>query len=861
MGRLSRPLVPEGPVRTFYDRLHELHLAAGQPSLRQLQRRTRSARRPNGINPTTLHDAFSAPRLSRWEVVREIVRQLGGDVAEFAGLWQRASQAGPDSSAPLEGQPAVVAPAQLPAVVAGFTGRQGDLKRLDQLVPAGDLSTAVPIAVITGMPGVGKTSLAVHWGHQVRRLFPDGQLFVNLRGYTGDVPMPPAAALSYLLRGLGATRVPADLEVSTALYRSLLADRRVLVVLDDAATADQVRPLLPGSPGSLVLVTSRDRLSGLVARDGAYRLELGVFSEAEAHALLRTVLGEQRVAAEPEPTSALARACAYLPLALRVAAENLGQHPGRGIAEQVAGLLGGDRLAALEIDGDEQAGVRRAFDLSYRALGAPERELFRFLGLIPGPSFTVDAAAALAGAGVEAVAVLVRRLVQVHVVGEDGDHYALHDLVRRYSAERAGADESAARLDVAVRRLFDHYLHTADRAAELLYPEKASQRLPIPSAAPGTVVTPLPDRTAALSWLDRELPNLLAAIRGSADNGPLRTAWLLADTLRGYFWMRHYQADWSEAARAALAAAEAAGEPRAQAASLLSLADAEAHRTSRSQAIPSMVRALRLCDESGWVQGQLTVLGKLGSAYLDTGQLREATDCLSRGLDLAERTGARYRAAVLLGILGRVHLQQGRHDSAADLFQQALDRFRALAARQGEAAALDALGEAMRCRGRIAEARAHLTGALAIEREIGDRGTESLTLRNLVLLHLEQGELDQASGFADQMRTVAELVRDDRAEANTLRTAAALAHRRGDHRTAVEHYRRSLPIVRRTGYPYPEVDTLIGLADAYRSLGEADLARQEAQNAHELASRMGYVHLERRAAALLDRLRRPAQAS
>ncbi|OLB79900.1 MAG: hypothetical protein AUI14_08995 [Actinobacteria bacterium 13_2_20CM_2_71_6] len=330
-------------------------------------------------------------------------------------------------------------PAQLPADVPDFTGRTDALKELDNLLTGG--SRAVVVSALAGTGGVGKTALAVHWAHGVRDRFPDGQLYVNLRGYSSDPPVPAGHVLTRFLRALGVAgeQVPADGEEAAGMYRSLLAGKRILVVLDNARTADQVRPLLPGSPTCRVVITSRDRLDGLVARDGVRRLTLGVLPPDEALTLLGTLLGPERVDAEYDAAVRLGRLCGYLPLALRIAAALSTAQPGRSLARFVADLDGPGRLDALAVERDPQAAVRAAFDLSYDALEAESQRLFGCVGLVPGPDFTVPVAAALLDGTEERAERLLDRLVGAHLVEEYvPGRFALHDLLRQYAAERAG---------------------------------------------------------------------------------------------------------------------------------------------------------------------------------------------------------------------------------------------------------------------------------------------------------------------------------------------------------------------------------------------------------------------------------------
>lgn len=331
-------------------------------------------------------------------------------------------------------------PAQLPADVAGFTGRDALLARLDAMLSTGEspTATAVVIAAVTGAAGVGKTALAVHWAHRVRDRFGDGQLYADLRGYAERPPVRPAAALARFLRALGVSHseIPSDVDEAGALYRSRLAGRRFLVLLDNAHTHEQVRPLLPGSPGCLAIVTSRDQLAGLVARDGATVLRLDPLSGEEAGALLPHLLGPDRIAAEPAAAVELARLCGNLPLALRIAAANLSAHPHTTIAAYTERLRT-DRLGALAVPGDGSVSIRAALDPSYAALPADARRLFRLLGLHPGPDLTAPAAAALAGTDDATAQRLLDRLVAAHLVQEHAERrYSLPDLLRSYAADR-----------------------------------------------------------------------------------------------------------------------------------------------------------------------------------------------------------------------------------------------------------------------------------------------------------------------------------------------------------------------------------------------------------------------------------------
>lgn len=389
-----------------------------------------------GLEPSGLlqhlHDAIL--RADTW-AAQSIAEQLGCATTPTPG-------AEPERSVALNPRVGAPVPRTLPADDAAFIGRTEELAALDDALAATDDFAAKPVAIrtITGMAGVGKSTLTVHWAHRVADRFPDGQLYLNLRNHGSGEPMPATEALLALLGALGARpdRPPADVEDLATLYRSTMAGRRVLTVLDNASSAEQIRYLLPGGPGCVVMVTSRDRLSALVAREGAHRLILDVFRPDEALALLRKTLGAERVCAEPAAAEHLARACAYLPLALRIAATQLTDRPYRTLAEQVDRLAEGNRLDALTIDGDDKVAVRSAFDHSYVAMPPDAQRMFGRLGLMPDRELTAPIAAAAAGVTVTEAERLLDRLAAEHLINErHAGHYDLHDLIRSYAKERA----------------------------------------------------------------------------------------------------------------------------------------------------------------------------------------------------------------------------------------------------------------------------------------------------------------------------------------------------------------------------------------------------------------------------------------
>ncbi len=789
-------------------------------------------------------------------VRRVLVDQLGVEPGATLRALHDAIQTGADPwasqnpSNDRESKPVV--PAQLPPAVAAFTGRGEHLKMLDELLPAGD--GAASLGVVSGAAGVGKTALAVYWAHQVRASFPDGQLYVNLRGFDQTPPRRPVEALAGFLLALGtpADRIPVDEDQAAALYRTLLADKRVLVVLDNAASAEQVRSLLPGNPGTLVLVTSRDQLGGVVARDGARPITLNVLDRDEAIALLVNVLGTQRVSAEPEVSAELVDRCGRLPLALRIAAANLALRPRRRIADQLADLSTEDRLSALEIPGDEQSAVRAAFGLSYRVLPDPARLLFRRLGWVPGSDVTAPAAAALADCSVDAAAQLLELLASAHLVQPDADgRFGLHDLLRLYAAERADTEDGAASRATAIARLFDWYLCTADAAARQLYPDA----LRLPLAANNS--DPVGD---ALGWLDAELANLVAAIRYAADHGPRPAAWQIADTLRGYFMLRVLPVEWAATVQAGRSAAEAAGDLRAQVAMAISAAGAHVRQNSYQQAISQFHEALRINRQVRWPEAESSALGNLGTAYLSSGRLRIAADYFAQGLAVDRRVGWLSGQAAKLGNLGVVSRYLGRLTEAEAQLREVLTLFDTLGSRYGEAIALGNLGAVVHLLGRYPEAVTLLTRAVDLHRELGDRGTEANDLIALASVHRDAGRLTDALDLAEPALSQAIEIGEHNYVADACAVLGSVHLRLGETGPAQEEYQRALDLTRRTEVRRSEVTALIGLAEVHRTRGDTHRARDHAEAAVTLARSTEHRVLEGQALLTLADTR-PTEAA
>ncbi|HUQ60141.1 AfsR/SARP family transcriptional regulator [Lentzea sp.] len=738
-----------------------------------------------------------------------------------------------------QSRPALRVPRQLPARPPGFTGRNAQLSALDGLTPAGGVT--LTITAISGTAGVGKTALAVHWAHRVRDRFPDGQLYANLRGHSQGGAAPPIEVLAQFLSALEvpAERVPVDLETAAAMYRTLTTDRRMLVLLDNAAGPDQVRPLLPAGP-ACVVVTGRDRMTGLVALHGARQVTLDVLSPEDALELLAYVLGARRVRAEPVAAAELAKLCAHLPLALRIAAANLADHPHRRIDDHVADLRDSNLLTALAVQGDENTAVRTAFDLSYAALPGQARRVFRLLSLVPGTDAGTEAVAALAGTDPGTAARLLDRLAAAHLVEPHAPgRHAFHDLLRRYAAERAEREETEQDRTAALHRLYDWYLGAVDCAARQLYPHML--RLPVPAL---TARTPsgVTGAGEASAWLDAEVGNLVAAVR----NGPRPTAGLLADSLRGYFWMSTRQVEWLAVAEAALPLAQT---PRERAAARLSLADLHYRQGRYGEAVRHYTYAQLAARQAGWVEAQAAVLGNLGGLYWQSGRLRAAAVRFRRCLALSRAVHQPAGEAVALGNLGLVHWEMGDLAEAAEHYARALRRYREIGSHYGEALNLGNLGQTQRARGLPEEAADVLTRAISLHHEAGNRSGEALARSRLAAAFLDLGRDEEALGHARAGLALAQETGDPRTEVEALAALAAVDLGLGRRAEAVRRYRQALALVRSTGDRYPEIEVLIGLATV---TGDAALARQALTS----AGRAGYRALERQAAAALSALER-----
>ncbi|HEV7647035.1 MAG TPA: BTAD domain-containing putative transcriptional regulator [Actinophytocola sp.] len=693
----------------------------------------------------------------------------------------------PSRPAPARPQvPARPVPRQLPADVWAFTGRERELSTLDDLLDeTGSGSTAVVVSAVSGTAGVGKTSLALRWAHRVRDHFPDGQLYLDLRGYDREQPMSVSDALARFLSALGLAggEIPLETDERAARYRTELSDRRMLVLLDNAATADQVRPLLPGTPGSLVVVTSRDSLAGLVARHGARRLDLDLLPLRDAVHLLGRLIGA-RVDAEPDAAGALAEECARLPLALRIAAELAAARPATSLSELVEELADEQlRLDLLDAGLDPHTAVRAVFSWSYQHLTAEAAAAFRLLGLHPGPDLDPYAAAALGDTSLAQAAQLLNQLARAHLIQAGRPvRYAMHDLLRVYANQLATRQNSATERRAALDRLLDFYLSTAGAAMDVLHPAERHRRPHV--AAPRTPPRDFQSAGAAKAWLDAERANLVAAaVHAEAHDRPAHTVGL-ANTLFRYLDAAALYSDAFTIHNLARDAAARIGDGTGEARALLNLGLGYWHQGLLGHAEEHLRQALdryvEIGDEVGqasahsnlgviqWRQGNLDesarhlglalgtyerlgdrvgqaeALGNLGLVYQRQDRLDLAVDHHERALALFRDVGYPVGEAYALNDLGTVHLRLDQAGAAVDELRRALARFQEIGERAGEAEALNGLGQALAATGAPDEAAARHTEALAVAVEIGDRYEQARAHAGIAAIHEAQGDVVRA---------------------------------------------------------------------------------------------------------------------
>ncbi|MFY1674310.1 AfsR/SARP family transcriptional regulator [Plantactinospora sp. WMMB334] len=742
-----------------------------------------------------------------------------------ASLSSRAGDANEGSLASPD-PPAAVPSCWLPRALADFTGRTETVRRLTETVEQADPGSPV-VRVINGMAGIGKTALAVQLATRLTGRYPDAQLFIDLHGHSGAHPIEPAAALLTLLRQLGvpARRIPTELDHRITLWRSELVSRRVIVLLDNAASREQLEPLLPSAPGALVLVTSRRRLLGI---DGVLPESLPVLDPGEAVDLLATTAGRDRIRAEPEAAASVVRRCGYLPLAVRLAGARLAHRPGWRVTD-LAHRLDRSSQALGEISAEDLS-VAAAFALSYEPLREPVRRMFRLLGLHPGELFQTTAAAALTGLSLPDAELALSELVDHHLVEEpSAGRFRLHDLLHRYAADLAVATDSAAQRQTAVSQLLDYYLCAANVVAERL--ELSFHRRSRVSREPlraELVAAVAPDT----EWMEAERRNIRELIRLATETDHAGYAWQLARHAWRFYYTCGYPEEIIETHRLGLTAAIRLGDDVATATMHNYMASAYLELADYQTAIRHLRMAIDLYHIAGDTTGAwgsrtnlavvYTRIGRLvesveiyrqaqragiigigtnmGLSLMLLGRCEEALRVQRISLFLAIETGKSFAVALYLENLGRIRLRMGQFRQAGRLIKASLALRNRIRNRRGEAGATNGLGCACRHLGRVDDALQLHRRAITLAADAGERDAQSEAFNDLGLTLMAAGLVAAA---AEAHRQALDLATEISHPYEQGRALAALAGHleSSDEAEARRHWQRALAIFSRMGVP------------------------------------------------------------
>lgn len=717
--------------------------------------------------------------------------------------------------------PAWTAPFQLPADVPDFVGRTDLITRIRELTAGRDEDNqpSVPIVVLSGAPGAGKTALAVHAAHRLRADYPDGALWVNLRGYSTSPPLAATDALGRFLRALGVPteNIPHEVDEQSTLLRTLLAGRKVVLVLDNAASPEHIRPLLPAESSCAVLVTSRNNLPGLTALNGARRLPVDVVTLAEATTLIGNIIGDDRVDGEPAATEELAAACGFLPLSLRIAATNLAVSNGLSVADYVAELRSGSRLDAMEIEGDDQAAVRLAFDLSYSTLKPTLSLFFRMLSLIPGVDFDRHAAAAVTDTSPSRAQQMLGALTLANLLIDNGSgRYAFHDLIKEFAAERVQEQETEEQRRQARQRLFGFYLRWANSASLFVYSD--SRPAALPDIAWSEPEPEWSSADAAMSWLEGEAENLVAMTCATLTDG--LPVWALADAISTYLHRSRYDAIWKSAFTAALAAAQRFGSPEAQASAHRGLGRVHLEYNEYEPAQAHILKAIELYRRAGDAVNQARTLSSLTSVAMNTGRFTEALEHALAALQLVEGEDDRGGRSIYLSNVGLVQIHFGQAAEGTVMLEQA--------------------------------------------QELGYQFITTRSFGSFGLRDLWAGDLDSALRNFEQALAECAKVRFNIGWVEALRNIASTALLAGFPDVATELAELARTTARQIDWGWSAIGALVVLGDAALALGELELAEQYFSQAREEAGTTGNywdVAIDKSVVELLRLTGRPAQAA
>ncbi|MEV5143594.1 BTAD domain-containing putative transcriptional regulator [Streptomyces sp. NPDC052727] len=775
---------------------------------------------------------------------RQLVEQLGIEPGErLRAVHTGILESDPALTAPdgpgATGGEAVPVPAQLPPLATGFVGREDIIDRVATVLPPVSGRACVPVVVLSGPPGVGKTDLAVCIGRRVRPAFSDGQLYVNLSGYEQGgtrVPLPTEQVLSQFLRALGvpAERIPVDPVEQANLYRSKLTGKKVLVVLDNASSADQVVPLIPGDGGCSVLITSRRQLRSLVVTHGAQLIQVGTLSRRESIDLVTGMMRQAAVTIDPDVVREVTALCSCLPLALRIAAANLIGAPGGHIEAYLESLRRGSRLAALSVDGGTTSAVSTAIALSYYALAPDDRVVFRLAGLFPGADFTSAAVSVLADISEAQARAALSRLEMASLLQQPAPgRYQFHDLLREYAQDRAVEEHPEPERAEALERLGRWYLAGACAAADVLYSEFV--RLTEPAAPKPAFDAPQHyDESHSMAWLLAERRNLMACVRHFGTHGPHYLSWHIADALRGFFWTGKYRTEWRETTRTALAAAESLADERGIAAMHRSLANLYNTLGDYEWAIAHQERSLALHDRLGMAEEVAATLNNMSLAHLSLGRGGRAQKAAQQALDIAHAILSPRLEATAQGVLGFIHWTRGDMDGATEFLTASLATAGGLGLHHISSSSLRTLGLVHQATGELTRARSYFRQALEVSESIDSSYDRSISLYGLALIDLDVGRYENAYDAAQRALSSFQECGDRTYEVETLCLLSAISESLGSPQESARYAATALDAARQIGYVDGEAYALARLAVTDGLLGRHD-ATGKAEAARSLA--------------------------
>ncbi|HET9139718.1 ATP-binding protein [Actinophytocola sp.] len=822
------------------------------------------------LSLSSLYAYLDGTTLPSRDVLDRLLHELGVTGAELGRIADlrdeaedsrrtRRKRAAPQPAPSQPAPPPAAPPCQLPPDIHPFIGRTEQLAELTARLDGGEPTTAPVVVAVCGTAGVGKTALVVRWAHQVRSRFPDGLLYVDLRGFDPEQPREPAEVLGGFLRGLGVASdsIPHDLAELAARFRSELDGKRILLFLDNASSEQQVRPLLPNSAHCFVLVTSRHRLPGLVARDGAHRIDVPSLPVDDAIALMSVLVGEPRVRADEQGAAALVERCARLPLTIRIGAD-LATTRKRSPLKELADELHRYHLDLFQVGGDERTAVRAVFSWSYLHLRADRARAFRLLGLHPGQDTDAAAGAALLGVPALEAQQLIDDLVRASLLEEAGDRrYRMHDLLRAYAREQVTDEDERRR---ALRALFDYYLGTAAAAMDLIAPHDRNERAGLPAPAASVELTG-PEH--AVSWLDAERHNLLTIAEFGASQGWPNVTIFTSSVLSRYLDARGYYSDAATLHALTLAIARDAGAAALEAQELHRIGIIHMRLGHHAQAQAHLEQALAVGREVGDRALAGRSLHYLGLVSLRLGHNEKALEYFDAALPVVRETGNDDLTGHVLSGLGFAHCQLGRYPMALMFHKQALRIARQLGNKELAGHVLNSLGLVYQRVGDTDRASRCHRQTWRIAQRTGNRGLEADSLKSLGAVRLSQGDvgaairlldrslaiavgigqcdiegyvrrtLGRAHGLAGSpelakrhLRQALQIARNTgnrELEAETLNEAGAVLLP-GDARAAVDHYARALVIARDSANRWQEMQSLDGLADAHLALHQSAVA-------------------------------------